>query len=268
VSEERGAVSTFAKGQVAHAEGPPQLAARIAAHWSEAGSSEIALQMRRKTWQLAREAAVSLAAAVLFWATVVMGGSRILETGFTVPVEYTAAPPNVALVGEKPSELKIHLSGPAADLDRIVPAQLPVTVDLSRAPPGHHRFAITAENLRLPRGVRLLGADPPSVEVMVTAMEERELEVKPQLVGKPRRGLRLVSAKANPVAVRVLAPAGEPSMRLTTTPVDLGTLAQSAAVTRGIVAPPGVRPLSDAWPDVEVTVRLAGRATKRAARLP
>lgn len=268
VSEERGSVSAFVQGEMSAVGGAPELAARIADHWAQAGSSEIAFEVRHKTWRVVRQAAVSLAAAILFWTTVVTGGTRIVETGFTVPVEYTAAPPSAALAGDKPSEIKIHVSGPASDLDRVIPSQLPVTVDLSRAAPGRHRIPITSENLRLPRGVRLLGADPASVEVVVTALEQRKLAVKPRIIGRPPRGVRLLSIETTPATVRVLAPEGEPLAPLTTAPVDLGSLRESTTLTRGIVASPGVRPLGDAWPEIEVTVRLAGRPSKRGARLP
>ncbi|MBI5014420.1 MAG: DNA integrity scanning protein DisA nucleotide-binding domain protein [Deltaproteobacteria bacterium] len=268
VSEERGAVSTFARGQMSTAATQPELLARIATHWTEAGYSETALEARQQMGRLLREAIVSVSAAILFWITVVLGGNRLVETGFAVPVEYTAPPGNMALVGDKPSEVKIHVSGPSADLDRVVPSQLPVTVDLSRTVPGHHRFPITEENLRLPRGVRLLSADPPSVEVIVNEMVERDLEVSPQIVGKLRRRLRLASTEVTPATIHVLAPAGQTLGPLRTAPVDLGPLTQTATLTREILAPPGVRPASDGWPDVKVTVHVEGRAVRRAAHAP
>lgn len=269
VSEERGTVSVFHRGEVERPADPAALAARLAGHWSRAASPQLAHEARGEGLRLARQAGVSLAAAALFWAIVVLGGSRVVETAFAVPVEFTAMPPTLALAGDKPTEVTIHVSGPATDVDRLVPGQVPITIDLSRATAGRRRYPINGETLRLPRGVRLLGSEPSAVEVTLAALERRELEVRPQLVGRLPKGLRLVEVRVEPATVSVLAPAeGGRTPPLTTTAVDLAELTRSARLAREIVAPPGVRPLGDGWPDAEVRVRLAGRPARAAPRRP
>jgi hypothetical protein len=57
----------------------------------------------------------------------------MLEKIIAVPVEYTASPPNLMLVGDKQKEVRLHLAGSRSDLDSINPSQLNVKVDLSKA---------------------------------------------------------------------------------------------------------------------------------------
>ena len=53
----------------------------------------------------------------------------------TIPVEFTAMPHNMVLVGEKISEVKLHLAGSKPDLDSLTPGQITVNIDLSMAMP-------------------------------------------------------------------------------------------------------------------------------------
>lgn len=258
VSEERGTVSVFSGGELWQPRSHEELSARLAAHPARAGAQTPGQEAHARSWRLAREAAFSLAAAALFWGVVVMGANRTVETAFTVPIEFTGIPATLALAGEKPTEVTIHVSGPAADLDRVVPAQAPVTIDLSTARAGRRRFPINAQALSLPRGVRLLAAEPPVIDVVLTAMVRQRLEVRAPVVGRLPAGLRLREVQVRPDKVRALVPegGGQEELHLTTTPIDLSELKGSTVVAREIVAPPGVRPAGDSWPTVEVQLRL------------
>jgi YbbR domain-containing protein len=169
-------------------------------------------------------------------------------------------------VGEKPSAVKVHLSGLSTDLGRISPAEMPVLVDLARLTPGRHRLTVTAANLKLPRGIRLLAAEPPAVELTLRALRHEELPVAPRLVGRLPAGLRLASAVATPGRLSALVPAdgdAKRALRLETAPIDLGAIDQTTSVTRDIVAPPGVLPAGDPWPEVKVKLTVHGRRGRR-----
>jgi hypothetical protein len=89
----------------------------------------------------------------------------MLEKVVTVPVEYTASPADLILIGDKQKEVRIHLAGSRADLDSINSATLNIKIDLSNALPGKQVFLISGENLRLPRNVKLLDMVPSSMEL-------------------------------------------------------------------------------------------------------
>jgi YbbR domain-containing protein len=163
-------------------------------------------------------------------------------------------------VGEKPTAIKLHLTGPKSDLHEANPGQLAVKIDLSKAMPGKQTFSITNENVKLPKQVKLLDATPSSLTLSLVEIIQKDVLVKPQLVGKLPAGVRLKSIEVIPRKVRVLSPSsegeeeGEEEVVLMTTPIYLENLRGSSRIFCKIIAPPGLQPNEKRWPDVEVYI--------------
>jgi len=263
VSEERGTVKTFLNGIIRQVNDESELAEQIWSHWQTAASSGIELNEYRKQRHLIPEMAISLALALVFYSTVIISKMEIREKSFTVPVEYIAAPENLALRSDNPTEIKLQLAGPKSDLDKITPANLSVKIDLSQAKAGGQVFVVSKENITLPRGVKLVNANPSSIALSLEEIAEFEVEIQPQLVGTLPQGLELVSVELNPKQLRVLSPPGDANQRINivTEPVYLESIKKSEKMVRKLIAPPNVQPKGKKWPDVEVniTVRSKGK---------
>ncbi|MDH3952409.1 MAG: diadenylate cyclase, partial [Deltaproteobacteria bacterium] len=263
VSEERGTVKTFFTGIVKKIDDQSELAEQILSHWQTAASSGIELNEYRKQRHLIPEMAISLALALVFYSTVIISKMEIREKSFTVPVEYIAAPENLALRSDNPTEIKLQLTGPKSDLDKITPANLSVKIDLSQAKAGGQVFVVSKENIALPRGVKLVNANPSSIALSLEEIAEFEVEIQPQLVGTLPQGLELVSVELNPKQLRVLSPPGDANQRINivTEPIYLESIKKNEKMLRKLIAPPNVRPKGKKWPDVEVniTVRSKGK---------
>jgi hypothetical protein len=202
----------------------------------------------------------SLALAVLFWATLIIAQGEMLEKVVSVPVEYTASPPHLVLVGEKQQEVQLHLTGSKSDLGAVSPAHLSVKIDLSKAVPGKQIFLITSDNTRLPRGVDLLDVEPSSVALTLAELKQQEVSVKPQFVGKLPARLKIQSVEINPGKVKVLSPPVDKKdklLTLTTTPIYLESISESTTLYCKIIAPPPIQPADKRWPDVEVIITVA-----------
>jgi diadenylate cyclase len=261
VSEERGVVSLFSRGRMLRLEDKEELAGKILSHWRESGSYDLAVRYRQDRWTVIREATVAVVAAIVFWSAFVVAGARTLSMALTLPVEYTGTPPGAALAGPRVSEVQVHLAGPASELERIVPSELPVRIDLSGAEPGRHKFLLTERSLKLPPTVKLLDAQPSTVEVALRAIRALDVQVRPNLVGKLARGLRIVSLQVSPRTIAALSSLGEESLgasAVTTTPIDLGALKGSTTVYAQVLAPPGLEPADKKWPQVAVRIVLKG----------
>jgi diadenylate cyclase len=259
VSEERGTTTVFHRGVSWKPKNKNELADRIRAHWAE--TSSYALPIRRAMRLRAHLGSVSLSLflAFLFWSTVVISQTEIREKGFTVPIEYVTAD-NVALVGTKLAEMKVHLAGPKSELDLVDPSQFAVRIDLSKAGPGKQTVLVTEENFKLPKLLKLLDVEPPALEVALREIEERVALVKPQLVGHLPAGLKMISIFARPPTIHVLAPEashGETAPSVTTTPIYLDSIRESTTILCKIIAPPSVRPAQKRWPDVEVEINVS-----------
>ena len=258
VSEERGTVKTFLNGLVKKINDQGELAEQIRSHWQTAASSGIELNNYRKQRNLIPELIISLVLALVFYSTVIIGKMQIREKAVTVPVEYIAAPDNLALTGDNPTEIKLQLAGPKADLDKINPSNLSVKIDLSQAKAGGQVFVVSKEDIALPRGIKLVNATPSSIALSLEEIAEFEVEIQPQLVGTLPQGLELVSVEVNPKQLAVLAPPTNATQKMTivTEPIYLESINKNETLSRKVIAPPDVKPKDKKWPEVEVSIKV------------
>jgi uncharacterized protein (TIGR00159 family) len=259
VSEERGKISIFDKGKFRQVDDPEKLAGAIISHWKHTSSYPFEFPEGRKRWLVLSQMFVSLALAVFFWSALMIAQGEMLEKVVTVPVEYTASPANLILVGDKQKEVRLHLAGSKSDLDSIHPAELNVKIDLSKAVPGKQIFLISGENLRLPKDIKLLDMVPSSMELILAAMVEQEFNIKPQLVGKLPAGLKVIKIEVIPQKVKALSPKADgksKAIEVITTPIYLESIYNDTSLFCKIIAPPAVQPVDKRWPDVEVVIKV------------
>jgi diadenylate cyclase len=258
VSEERGQVSLFLKGEMqplAHADG---LVAAIIQHWKETAAYPFVIPGGPARREMLSQMLASLALAVAFWITVFIAQGERLEKMVTIPVEYTATPAHLVLVGDREKEVQLHISGARSDIDALDPALLRARIDLAKGVAGKQTFIITSQNVRLPRGVDLLDVVPPSIDLSLAALTEKNIPIKPQLVGKLPNGLKLQSAVVKPSSIKVLLPQDQNKPEnVMTTPIYLENLKEGTIIYCKIVAPPALHPLDKRWPDVEVTITVS-----------
>ncbi|UCG14478.1 MAG: diadenylate cyclase [Deltaproteobacteria bacterium] len=261
VSEERGAITTFHGGKAHRVNDRNDLATRLIDHWETIAFHGIEVPRGIQTRELVSQISLSLVVALVFWSTVILGQMEIREKAFNVPVEYIGIPKHLALAGDKPTEIKLHLTGPKSRLDAITPASLSTKINLSKALAGRQVFVVSRDNVLLPRSVKLVGASPPNIAVSLEEIVETEVAVQPQLVGTLPKGLELVSVTIKPKELKVLAPAGEMQHKiyLMTSPVYLESIKEDTKLLKKIVAPPNVQPADKEWPDVEVLITVKPR---------
>ena len=261
VSEERGVITTFRGGKALRVHDRSDLSKSLMSHWETIALHGIEMPKGTKSRELVSQIGFSLIVALVFWSTVILGQMEIREKAFTVPIEYIGIPTHLALAGDQPTEIKLHLTGPKSNLDDITPANLSTRIDLSEALAGRQVLVVSEKNVLLPRSVKLVGASPPSIAVSLEEIVETEVEVQPQLVGTLPQGLELVSVTVEPKHVKILAPKSDLEQRtnLMTEPIYLESIKKSVKLSNRIVAPPKVQPAGRKWPDVEVQVRVRTR---------
>ena len=261
VSEERGVITTFRDGKPQKVHDRSDLSTRLISHWETIAFHGIEVPKETRTRELIAQIGLSLIVALVFWSSVILGQIEIREKAFTVPIEYIGIPEHLALAGDQPTEIKLHLTGPKSNLDDITPVNLSTRIDLSKALAGRQIFVVSQDNVLLPRSVRLVGASPPSIAVSLNAIVEIEVAVQPQLVGTLPQNLELVSLTVEPKQVKILAPAGDMEQRinLMTEPIYLESIKENAKFSNKIVAPPNVQPAGKKWPDVEVSIKVRAR---------
>jgi len=259
VSEERGKIAVFKNGKMYKVDNQDKLAAFVKAHWRETASYGIDLPREAPGWPKVAQMSASLALAVFFWSTLIIAQGEMLEKVVTVPVEFTASPNNLVLVGDKDKNVRLHLSGPKSDLSAVHASELSVKLDLSKAVVGKQSFVVTADNLELPRNIDLLDVVPSSIDLTLAEIIEQEVTIKPQILGKLPGNLHIRSLQVIPDKVRVLTPAAGKSdkpISLITTPIYLDSIHIDTSVFCKVIAPPAIQPVDKRWPDVEVIIKV------------
>ena len=257
VSEERGNLSIFHEGKIRQESDSENMVKTIISHWKEMASFPTVFHKEKARLPVFIQIFASLVLAVFFWSTLIGSQKEILEKVITVPVEYTASSPNLTLVGDKAEDVRLHLSGPKSAIDSVSPSHTSVKIDLSKAVPGKQSFIITRENIQLPKDIHLLDVVPSGFELTLAEIVEKELVIKPQLVGKLPGGLKIRSLKVNPEKVKVFSPASDEMdklISLTTTPIYLNNIYETTTIYCKIVALPAVQPKEKRWPDVMVAI--------------
>jgi uncharacterized protein (TIGR00159 family) len=259
VSEERGKISLFDKGKFRQVNNREKLLEKIISHWKQTASYPFVFAAGITRKLAFSQMFVSLVIAMFLWSTLVISQGEMLERVITVPVSYTASAPNLILVGDKQKEVRIHLAGPKSDFDSINLSELNAKIDLSKAIAGKQTFPISRENIKLPEDVDLLDVIPSNIELTLSEIEEREVTIKPQLVGKLPGKMKILSIEVIPEKVTLRFPVKEGKKKVVsviTTPIYLESIYIDTKIYCKIIAPPTVQPLEKRWPDVEVEIKV------------
>jgi diadenylate cyclase len=112
----------------------------------------------------------------------------------------------------------------------------------------------------LPGDVSLLDVVPSGVELTLAEVEERELTIKPQLIGKLPGKMKILELKVIPEKVKVLSPAPvnvkSNAASVITTPIYLESIYNDTSIFCKIIASAGLQAADKRWPDVEVIIKV------------
>jgi hypothetical protein len=151
---------------------------------------------------------LSLAIAAVLWAMV--WSEPELSTLQVVPVEYKNLPDDLEFSAEPDSSVKLELRGPSGELSSMAGAAVlhpQVILDLAGVAPGHRTFPIGDGNVRLPRGVRLVGSHPSSVHLEFDRRMVRTVPVEVRISGERQNGYSVASQEVDPAELTIVGPA-------------------------------------------------------------
>ncbi|MCL2340469.1 MAG: diadenylate cyclase [Proteobacteria bacterium] len=258
VSEERGRVSIFVNGEMRPVRTAEEITRIIAAHQQELGlfNRDNGLKIRKRT---IFQVAVSLVVAIIFWSTLIIAQREVVERVLPVAIDYTSPADELALVGEKPNEVKLYLSGPKSEIDNLTNNPPNVKIDLSKMAKGSQTIIITSENLRLPKGVTLLDTSPQQLKLTLAAVVQKNVPITPQIIGKLPGNLKIKKITVTPPTVLVTIPSTKEenvSEEVLTTPIYLESISTDSKLFCKVTARPSIQPVAKRWPDAEVFIEL------------
>jgi diadenylate cyclase len=203
---------------------------------------------------------LSLLAAVILWALV--ASEPELSTYATVQVQYKNLPDDLELSSEPLTQVMLELRGPSGELRGFGETGLrpAVVLEMSGVLPGERTFAISSDNVKLSRGVRLVRAMPAEVRFTFEKRAVRRVPVTVRVNGDGSAGYVVASKSVDPPELTVVGPASHVARIQTayTDPVDVSSVVASSEFrTNAYVTDPFVRFQSS--PQVAVTVTMRKR---------
>ena len=179
---------------------------------------------RPKNWVLKL---VSLFFALFLWYFV--AGEDKVDMTVTIPVEIVNLPRELVISNQFKKQLEMTVSGQRSLIRGMTSQHTSRTIDLSKASPGTIVIQNPPDSISVPRGLSILRLQPPTITLLLDRLIQKELAIKPALVGKVHKDYRLESVTADPPTLEISGPQAilGKKQHLTTSPIDINDLSQS-----------------------------------------
>jgi len=133
-------------------------------------------------------------------------GERDAEESVRMALELRNIPPELMITSPRVDFIDVRVSGPRTLLGRIDRNRLSMGLDLTGVRPGPAVFRVGAEQLNLPRGVRVIRINPAQVTIELEKTAQRSVPVRLRLSGKPPADLLVGDTKLSPDTVQITGP--------------------------------------------------------------
>jgi YbbR domain-containing protein len=145
--------------------------------------------------------AASLVAILHIWVL----GDRDVTVRIEAPVRIIV-PKDMMLMSQPIDRVNVTVGGRWSELQRLGPSDLPpLTVELSEQRPDEI-IRLSADQLRLPPGLRILALDPSSVHIRMERRTTKSVPVRPVILGTPAEGYRQGAVTVTPPQVELTGP--------------------------------------------------------------
>ncbi|MBU9888886.1 MAG: hypothetical protein KTQ49_03325 [Candidatus Omnitrophica bacterium] len=203
---------------------------------------------------------ISLVLAAGLWYYAV--GEESIEVTRVIPLKVTVSDPKMLIAEISAQDVQATFATPRSLVvslaDRDIQAVHVIGPEIKTA--GEYSFRVEPSEVRVPDfQIRVLDITPEAVTVKLDEVVAQKLEIRPDFVGEPAIGYKLLSeeVRVNPNALLAQGPKGvlESMKEVLTEPIDLVGRIRSFNRTVRVKLPPSVTPLSEALVDVLIPLR-------------
>ncbi|MFZ7126821.1 MAG: diadenylate cyclase [Desulfobacterales bacterium] len=259
VSEERGDVTVARRDVLTPVRSPESLLALLKTQSGE--SRRVPTGKREEKFRIAAAAAICLFVVSAIWFSFSVGSGEALAT-LEVPVEYDKRDPAMEIVQTSASKIRLQLSGPKTLVQAIMPDQVKVRFDLSRATAGVNTLTVGQGNIELPPGISLNNVEPDVIKLEMDEIVRKVLPIQVDWTGPMPKGRRIAETRVIPPTIEVSGTKQvlNPIETLYTLKIPVDSLSQEGDIVTELAIKPGaVRIVSPASSRVRVHYRTAAR---------
>jgi YbbR domain-containing protein len=136
----------------------------------------------------------------------VIAGEKTSEMGVSAHLELQNFPQDLEVTGEPVDTVEVRLRASPGIIQRIGPGDVSAQVDLAGLEEGEHIVHLTEKDIRMPFGVKVVKITPSTLTLDLERTLQKNVPVRPRLVGRPAPGFEIGEVKADPVEVRIAGP--------------------------------------------------------------
>jgi YbbR domain-containing protein len=186
--------------------------------------AKVSSYRRPKNWVLKL---VSLFFALFLWYFVV--GEDKVDMNVTLPVEIVNLPRDLIISNQFKKQIEVTVSGQRSLIRGMAEQHISRSIDLSKATPGTIVIQNDPDSISLPRGLSILRVQPPTLTLLLDRLIQKELPIKPILVGKVHKDFRLDSVTVDPLTLKISGPQAilDQEENLRTLPIVINGLSES-----------------------------------------
>ncbi|MEO8215681.1 MAG: CdaR family protein [Acidobacteriota bacterium] len=145
--------------------------------------------------------------AVLLWVFVsAPRREKLLERAFEVPIVFSGVPQNLIITGSVQDKVTIRLRGSRSTLNSLPVQNLTSTLDLSNIKPGEVTMTVGEQSLNIPQNIELVSIDPARITFKLETLRQRDVPVRPFLVGELPAGYQLGEVVVTPRTAMISGP--------------------------------------------------------------
>ena len=199
--------------------------------------------MRKNIWLKA----ASVVLAVVLWGVVISRGHSSIS--MAVPLEFENIPQGLLVVETATmSSTVVGLEGHERLIKNLTSENVQISLDLEGLPVGNSQINIGKDNIKLPVFIRLINMNPSTITVTLEETSEKSVPVKPDIVGEPMKGFKVMRMKVSPGNVTVAG--GESELKklkgVRTEPVDISGASKTLRREVKVASPGGnIRPVTE-----------------------
>jgi YbbR domain-containing protein len=139
--------------------------------------------------------------SIVLWIFVTSRGQS--EISFDVPIEFKDIPPGLEIVNHSVKVISLNMRGQERLLKNTKPADISVSLDLSKAKKGESTYYVHREDIRLPHAITVTNINPSNVKVTTEETVKKTVKVIPLVTGEPEKGFSVKSVAVIPRTVEI-----------------------------------------------------------------
>jgi len=202
----------------------------------------------------------SLILATGLWLAV--ASSPPSEVALNVAIIFRNMPSDLEISSENIPSVQIRVRGPERTVKRLQPSDVRAEVDLTGMKPGEHTFDLT-KAISVPDRLEIAEVVPSEVHVEFDTRSQRQVQVRPRVVGTFASGYRIGKIESDPAIVVVIGPKKEVDAvdGAITDPIDVTGVLDAITVERPAYVSDPLIQVTDPHP-VRITITMQKEAGK------